>query len=128
MPVCATFVVVPDVDVVSAELEARLAAGPWTREPDVGPATEVAAFALSLSGKRRQARRGGRLGRLIARFALAACLALASVAAACDKPDASNDDTAEAISVMPHARPAEATITQSQPRARPARLKHQLMV
>ena len=55
MPVCATFVVVPDVDIVSAELEARLASGRWTSEPDVGPATEVAAFALSLSGKRRQA-------------------------------------------------------------------------
>ncbi len=119
---------VPDVDVVSAELEARLASGPWTREPDVGPATEVAAFALSLSGKRRQARRGGRLGRLIARFALAACLALASVAAACDKPDASDDDTAEAISVMPYATPAEATITQGQPRASPAWFNDLLLV
>ena len=78
-----------EVDAVADELESRLTADPWSPVPNVAPATEVAAFALTLSGKRTQARRGGRVGRLIASFALAACLALASVAAACDKPNAS---------------------------------------
>ncbi|HET6317857.1 MAG TPA: hypothetical protein VFG86_15495 [Chloroflexota bacterium] len=117
----------PDVDVVSAELEARLAEGPWTPAPAVAPATEVAAFALSLSGKRRQARRAGRLGRLIARFALAACLALASVSAACEKPDASDEEAAQAIQVMPYASASEASITQS-PRASPAWFTDLLLV
>jgi hypothetical protein len=119
---------VADVDLVAEELEARLAAGPWTPSPTVTPATEVAAFALSLSGKRRQARRGGRLGRLIVHFALAACLALASVAAACDRPNASDDDAAQAISVLPYASASEATITQSQPRASPAWFTDLLLV
>jgi hypothetical protein len=118
---------VPDVDVVSAELEARLAAGPWTAEPQVAPATEVAAFALSLSGKRRQARRGG-LRRLIARFALAACLALASVASACDKPDATANEAAEAISQLPEVSASEATIVQAQPRAGPAEFNDLVLV
>jgi hypothetical protein len=125
---CVTLPVVPDVDVVSAELEARLAAGPWTPEPRAAPATEVAAFALGLSGKRRQARRSGRLGRLIARFALAACLALASVSAACQKPDATGDDAIQAISAMPYVSASEATITQSQPRASPAQFTDLLLV
>ena len=125
---CVTLPVVPDVDVVSAELEARLAAGSWTPEPCAAPATEVAAFALGLSGKRRQARRSGRLGRLIARFALAACLALASVSAACQKPDATGDDAIQAISSMPYVSASEATITQSQPRASPAQFSDLLLV
>ncbi len=107
----------PDVDVVSAELEQRLAANAWTPQPTVAPATEVAAFALGIAGKRRRARG---FKQLVARFALAACLALASVASACDKPDASGDDLAEQVSSAPTASPAEAAITQSQPRDGPA--------
>jgi hypothetical protein len=93
----------------------------------VAPATEVAAFALSLSGKRRQARRGG-LRRLIARFALAACLALASVASACDKPDATANEAAEAISQLPEVSASEATIVQAQPRAGPAEFNDLVLV
>jgi len=80
---------------VAERVDARLATSTWDlealteHEPNVSAAAEVAVFALNLAGKRRQARRAGRFGRLVVNFALAACVALASVAAACDKPDAS---------------------------------------
>jgi hypothetical protein len=86
---------------------------------DVGAAAEVAAFALKLAGKRRQARRGGRFATVVMRFALAACIALASVAAACDKPDASPEETQVALSVLPQVSSTMATINAS-PRASPA--------
>ncbi len=116
-----------DVDVVASELEARLSATPWTPPGTVAPATEVAAFALALSGKRTQARRGGRLGRLIAHFALAACLALASVAAACEKPNANPEATAAAISALPGTNPNDASIA-AMPRGSPGNFADLLLV
>ena len=47
---------------------------------DVAQAAEVALFALKLAGQGRNARRGGRFSRLVVSFALAACLALATIA------------------------------------------------
>jgi hypothetical protein len=85
----------------------------------VAAAAEVAVFALRLAGKKRQARRGGRFGRLIVRFTLAACLALSSAAAACDKPSAAPEATAIAIGDLPTASGFSASIG-SQPRAGPA--------
>src|SRR5438552_17036100 len=93
-----------EVDAVAERVDARLASSPWdvaALEPadsSVSAAAEVAVFALELAGKRRQARRGGRLGRLVVGFALAACIALTSFAAACDKPDANPEATQVAIS------------------------------
>jgi hypothetical protein len=116
-----------DVDVVVNELEARLRATPWTPPTPVAPATEVAAFALALSGKRTQARRAGRLNRLIAHFALAACLALASVAAACEKPNANPEATAAAISALPSTNPNDASIA-AKPRASPGNFTDLLLV
>ena len=76
------------VQAVSEQLEQRLVESVWSpatpaEDPQVGAAAEVAAFALGLSGKRRAARRGGRLSRLLVHFALAATVALSSVMAAC---------------------------------------------
>src|SRR2546423_11205129 len=95
-----------DVLAVAERVDARLAAGSWDvtaietpAGSDVEAAAEVALFALELAGKRRQARRGGRFGRLVVRFALAACVALATVA--CDKPDASPEATPTAIDERP---------------------------
>jgi hypothetical protein len=117
-----------EVETVASELEARLVATPWQPAQRVAPATEVAAFALALSGKRRQARRTGRLGKLIAHFALAACLALASVAAACEKPDASPEATAVAISQLSGAPATEASIATTKPRGSPANFTDLLLV
>ncbi|HEV7664779.1 MAG TPA: hypothetical protein VGQ62_14685 [Chloroflexota bacterium] len=115
-----------EVQVVAARLDARVTASAWDLatldEPQIGEvsaATEVAFFALKLSGKRRQARRGGHLGQLVRSFALAACVALASVAAACDKPNAGPEATQVAISQLPPDNASSATIT-SPPRAGPA--------
>src|SRR5579872_766371 len=85
-----------EVGAVAERVQARLGATLWdtsalesgVSNADVDAAAEVAVFALDLAGKRRQARRGGRFGRLIVGFALAACVAMASVTAACDKPNA----------------------------------------
>ena len=110
-----------DVSAVAERVDARLTSSAWDlaaledAEPEVCAAAEVAVFALQLAGKRRQARRGGRFGRLIASFALAACLALT----ACDKPNASPEATQVAISELPQAAGSSATIT-AQPRASPA--------
>jgi hypothetical protein len=76
-------------DAVAERLEQRLVASPWDDvdpslvRPEVDAAAEVAAFALGLSGRRQAARRGGRLSRLVTTFALAASLALTSIAAGC---------------------------------------------
>jgi hypothetical protein len=124
-----------DVRAVAERVDARLAASTWSdvgaaqdsRQPELDAAAEVAVFALRLAGKRRQARRGGRFGRLVVRFALAACVALASVAAACDKPTASPEATAEAISQLPSATGFTASIT-AQPRASPAQYTDLLLL
>jgi hypothetical protein len=108
-----------EAESIASELEARLSANPWSTQPSVAPATGVADFALALSGKRRQARRGGRLGKLIRHFALAACLALASVAAACEKPDANAEATAVAIQQLPSTNANNATIAQGNPSSSP---------
>jgi hypothetical protein len=114
------------VQAVAARIDARLSTAGWdvsaldeSQPGEVSAAAEVALFALKLSGKRRQARRGGRLGHLVRSFALAACVALASVAAACDKPSAGPEATQVAISQLPADGATSATIT-SQPRAGPA--------
>jgi hypothetical protein len=114
-----------EVIAVAERVDARLATSVWDlealtdQEPNVSAAAEVAVFALKLAGKRRQARRGGRFGRLVVNFALAACVALASVAAACDKPDASPEATAVALSQLPSDTAASASVA-AQPRAGPA--------
>jgi hypothetical protein len=112
-----------DVLVIAERVNARLADG-WNTAAvdevaDVETAAQVAVFALELAGKRQQARRGGRFGRLIVRFALAACLALSAVAAACDKPDATPEQTQTAIDQLPQVSGSQASIT-AQPRASPA--------
>jgi hypothetical protein len=58
---------------------------------------------------------------------LAACVALASVAAACDKPDASPEATQTAINALPSVSAAAAAIT-AQPRASPAQFTDLLVV
>jgi hypothetical protein len=114
-----------EVIAVAERVDARLATSSWDlealadEEPNVSAAAEVAFFALKLAGKRRQARRGGRFGRLVVNFAVAACVALASVAAACDKPDASPEATAVALTQLPSDSASSASIA-SQPRAGPA--------
>src|SRR3981189_2085507 len=96
-----------EVDAVAERVDARLATSAWdtaklARSPaQIDAAAEVAFFALNLAGKRRQARRGGRFGRLITGFALAACVALSSFAAACDAPSAAPEATQAAISQPP---------------------------
>src|SRR5438477_12972521 len=118
MPLCARV----DVFSVAERVDARLARTIWDttaiENSEVEAAAEVASFALQLAGKRCQARRGGRFNRLIVSFALAACMALASVAAACDKPDASPEATQTAIDALPSVSGASASIT-AQPRASP---------
>ena len=110
---------------VAERLAARLERSVWQTsalqqsDDAATAAAEVAVFALQLAGKRREARRGGRFGRLIVRFALAACVALATVAAACDKPAVSPEATQTAIAELPSVSGSTATIT-AQPRAGPA--------
>jgi hypothetical protein len=116
----------PDqVHAVAERVDARLATTVWDPAPatrvdgDVSAAAEVAVFALNLAGKRRQARIGGRFSRLVVRFALAACVALASVASACAPPSASPEATQAAISALPSDSASTASIT-SRPRDGPA--------
>jgi hypothetical protein len=110
-----------EVHAVAERVGERLSSSTWdtralAQSPgDVSAAAEVALFALNLAGKRRQARRGGRFGRIIASFALAACVALA----ACDKPNANPEATAVAISELGSDSAASVTIS-AQPRAGPA--------
>lgn len=114
-----------EVHAVAERVDVRLATTVWNLAPaeqvtpDVGAAAEVAVFALRLGGKRRQARLGGRFSRLVVRFSLAACVALASVATACAPPSASPDSTAQAITQLPDSA-SSPTIT-TPPRASPAR-------
>jgi hypothetical protein len=108
-----------DVLDIAERVNARLARGPWNTaalepkpsEAELETAAEVAVFALELAGKRGQARRGGRFGRLIVTFALAACVALSSFAAACDKPDATAEETQTAINSLPSTSGSTASIT-----------------
>jgi hypothetical protein len=122
-----------EVIAVAERVDARLATSAWDVEalteqaPDVSAAAEVAVFALKLAGKRRQARRGGRFGRLVVNFALAACVALASVAAACGKPDASPEATAVALAQLPSDSASSASIA-AQPRAGPAQYTDLLLL
>lgn len=134
-----------DLSSVAERVNARLAATAWDTSlaaptvdqrrqvslqltvGDAEAAAEVAVFALGVSGRRRQARRGGRFGRLIVQFALAACVALSSVAAACDKPNANPEATQVAISELPTASGSEASITAN-PRAGPAWYSDMLLV
>ena len=123
-----------DVLTVAERVSDRLGRSVWdtTSVPDeadavVDTAAGVAVFALELAGKRRQARRGGRFGRLVVSFALAACVALASVAAACDRPNASPEETQTAINALPAASGATAAIT-AQPRASPAQFTDLLLL
>jgi hypothetical protein len=95
-PIPVAYASVPvNLQDVTARVERRLAAGPWDQPPEttlpvpdsVDAAAEVAAFAMGLSGRQRLARRDprGRFRRLIAHFALAAALAISTVAStACD--------------------------------------------
>ena len=121
-----------EVHAVAERVDARLATSVWDLapadqiEPDVSAAAEVAVFALKLAGKRRQARLGGRFSRVVVRFALAACVAMASVATACDPPSASPEATAQAISQLPDSATSP-TIT-AQPRASPARFTDLLLL
>ncbi|HEX8969841.1 MAG TPA: hypothetical protein VF937_18300 [Chloroflexota bacterium] len=114
-----------DILAVAEGVDLRLARSAWdttalaAEDTEVAAAAEIAVFALELAGKRRQARRGGRFGRLVIRFALAACLTLATFAAACDKPDANPEATQVAISELPTLSGASASIA-AQPRASPA--------
>ena len=123
-----------DVLSVAERVTARLGRSVWDTaslrdeaDAEVDTATVVAVFALELAGKRRQARRGGRFGRLVVRFALAACVALASVAAACEKPNASPEETRTAIDALPSAGGGTAAIT-AQPRASPAQFTDLLLL
>ncbi|MBV9169326.1 MAG: hypothetical protein JOZ81_04500 [Chloroflexi bacterium] len=113
------------VDAVADRLERRLAESPWTADApaqaDVEAAAEIATFALRLSGKQRTARR---LKRLIVRFALAACLALA----ACSKPDAGPEATAVAISQLPTANGTEVALGAQSPRGSPGRFTNLTLV
>ena len=113
---------------VAERVQARLTRTVWDvaaldaageAETNIEAAAEVAIFALQLAGKRREARRGGRFGRLVIRFALAAVVALATISAACDKPDASPEATQVAISALPLVNGADASIT-AKARASPA--------
>src|SRR5712692_6485849 len=114
-----------EIDAVAERVDARLATSAWDTgaleqtDASISAAAEVAVFALKLAGKRRQAHRGGRFGRLIVGFALAACVALTSFAAACDAPSAAPEATQAAISQLPPVSGASAAIT-AQPRASPA--------
>jgi len=122
-----------EVHAVAERVDARLATTVWDLRPaeegaaEVSAAAEVAVFALKLAGKRRQARLGGRFSRLVVRFALAACVALATVASACDAPSASPEATAAAISQLATANPATAMISNP-PRASPARFTDLILV
>jgi hypothetical protein len=114
-----------EVDAVAERVDARLATSAWNlaaleqTDSSISAAAEVAIFALKLAGKRRQARRDGRFGRLIVGFALAACVALTSFTAACDPPNASPEATQVAISELPTLSGGGAAIT-AQSRASPA--------
>jgi hypothetical protein len=124
-----------DVLAIAERVNARLERGPWNTaalessspEAELETAAEVAAFALELAGKRRQARRGGRFGRLIVTFALAACVALSSFAAACDKPDATAEETQTAIDSLPTSSGGAASIT-APARASPAAFTDMLLL
>src|ERR1043166_6083914 len=98
---------------VAERVNARLAQPVWNLEAlndaEVETAAEVAVFALELAGKGRKARQSGRFGRLIVSFALAACVAPAAVA--CDKPDATPEETQTAINALPQLSGAQASIT-----------------
>ncbi len=106
-----------DLGDVAARIERRLAAGRWEEdrlldrvqypsyatdgvEPPIAPeaAAEVATFALGLSGKRRDARRGGRVSRLVAHFALAAMLALTGLTVGCDESDSDSGPSSALVS------------------------------
>jgi hypothetical protein len=114
-----------EVAAVAERVDARLATSSWDTAKlertaaDIDAAAEVAVFALRLAGKRRQAHRGGRFGRLITGFALAACVALSSFAAACDAPSAAPEATQAAISQLPSVNGASGAIA-APPRASPA--------
>jgi hypothetical protein len=119
----------PDVIAIAERVNSRLAGGAWdtsalgpreaSPDAELETAAEVAVFALELAGKRRQARRGGRFGKLIVTFALAACVALSSFATACDKPDATAEETQTAINSLSSASGSTASIT-APARASPA--------
>src|SRR5579871_1595993 len=119
LKVASRMPVTGEVGAVAERVEARLGATAWDTsalesEPgngDLDAAAEVAVFALELAGKRRQARRGGRFGRLIVGFALAACVAMASVTAACDKPNAAPEETQTAINSLPSVSGSTAAIS-----------------
>src|SRR5258708_456252 len=114
-----------EVAAVAERVDARLATSAWDTARlkqtagDIDAAAEVAVFALKLAGKRRQAHRDGRFGRLITGFALAACVALTSFATACDQPSAAPEATQVAISELPTISGASAGIT-AEARAGPA--------
>ena len=123
-----------DVLTVAERVNARLGQSAWDTaklqdevDADIDTAAEVAVFALELAGKRRQARRGGRFGRIVVSFALAACVALASVAAACEKPNAGPEETQTAINALPSASGATVAIT-AQPRASPGQFTDLLLL
>jgi hypothetical protein len=126
-----------DVLVIAERVNARLAtpSGPWNTaaldasaaDAEIDTAAEVAVFALELAGKRRQARRGGRFGRLIVTFSLAACVALSSFAAACDKPDATAEETQTAINTLPSYSGSTASIT-APARASPAKFTDMVLL
>src|SRR4030081_1105424 len=102
---------------VAERVDARLATSSWDTAKlertaaGIDAAAGVAVFALNLAGKRREAHRGGRFGRLITGFALAACVALTSFATACDQPSAAPEATQVAISQLPTISGSSGSIT-----------------
>src|SRR6185437_1855805 len=121
-----------DVLTIAQRVNARLGQSVWDTSAlpvasDMDAAAEVALFALELSGKRRQARRGGRFGRLVVSFALAACVALSAIAAGCDKPDATAQETQTAIDTLSSASGSQVSLT-AQPRASPGLFTDMLLL
>ncbi len=118
----------PDLIAVSTRVDEQLSENSWSARHGASSdivtpseaAADVATFALKLSGKRRAARRQGRLSRLVLHIALAATLTLASLAAACDKPQAGPSETAVALQSLSSTDGSDALVTAS-PRASPAR-------
>lgn len=110
-----------DVQVVATEVADRLSSDRWqgsalaggqtSISPTVPAATEIAVFALNMSGKGPQARRGGRVGRLVRSFALAACIALTTGLAACDKPNADAATNVASSANLSTAAASDAVIT-----------------
>src|SRR5258708_36058139 len=100
-----------EVAAVAERVDARLATSAWDTARleqtagDIEAAAEVAVFALKLAGKRRQAHRGGRFGRLITGFALAAGRAPGSFSPALHAPGAAPPGPPAGLNPTPTGEP-----------------------